>query len=424
MNNPIVTTSSSSIVEHSIIGDTPMRIPTVGRIRSGIMVLKKALQSSKKLVQIYQAGVTNQLSWQEIGSQLKKATGKDERMLVPKNVDYFTVRGNDFVDPGMAKNILSMYGEDRGQGIKLYKIPVIFPVDQWLSVIPHNLTHYTFSKRVHWSEYDRVGTRWCKQYVAAEIDERTKKAKRTFGGRKTMLRPENDGICDPDKCPEYQENKCSLSGRYIFYVPGTKGIGAVEIPTGSFYSMEQARSILGMVARIRNGKISGLHNGEPIFYLTKKQEEVSMIDDKGEPKRVKQWLITLETNIEIQSVFTQMEALQDDSPAPNLLESDIEEEFDVPEETTPDIETAPATTGHDLVKELRANLSAGLKALGIKPEDFNAYGLQELGDGWARKEDTLKYVNTLLGSAADDPVVLDQLKMNIFKLVNPPPEGV
>lgn len=433
MNNPLVTTSTNALQEHSIIGDTPLRIPTVGRIRSGIMVLIKAAQN-KQTKEIYLAGVEQQLSWHEIGLNLKKATGNDSRMLVPKNVDYFTVRGSDFVDPAQAKTILELYGENRGLGQKLYKIPVIFPVDEWLHVVPHGLNHYNFNQRMHWSEYDKDGSRWCKQHAPAEIDEATKKAKRSFGGRKTMLRPENKGVCDPENCPEYQAKKCSLSGRYIFYVPGIKGMGAVEIPTGSFYSMEQARSVLHMVASIRRGRIAGLHDGNPIFYLTKKQEEVSMIDDEGKVKRVKQWLITLEANIEIQNIFNQMDALEADSAAVDLLENDEPSELDDPnagddiavtgelvDNKAPPAETETpldtTLTGALLTKTLRSNVMQGLEILDISAADFNTFASDKWGSGWGKKDDTLNLAHQELSAAVDNTELTDRLKFSIWKAV-------
>ena len=63
---------------------------------------------------------------------------------------------------------------------------------------------------------------------------------RIFGGRKVTLRAENNGMCDPESCAEYQGKKCNLSGRFIFFVPGIKSISAFELPTNSFYAMQAA----------------------------------------------------------------------------------------------------------------------------------------------------------------------------------------
>jgi hypothetical protein len=42
-------------------------------------------------------------------------------------------------------------------------------------------------------------------------------------------RAQNDGLCDPECCHEYQTHLCSLSGRFIFFIPGIKSIGAFEL---------------------------------------------------------------------------------------------------------------------------------------------------------------------------------------------------
>ena len=36
--------------------------------------------------------------------------------LTPKNVPYFTVRGEDFPNPELARQIMDLYAEDRGDG--------------------------------------------------------------------------------------------------------------------------------------------------------------------------------------------------------------------------------------------------------------------------------------------------------------------
>ena len=67
-----------------------------------------------------------------------------------------------------------------------------------------------------------------------------RRAIRIFGGRKTMLRQDNGGVCDPEPCREYQNRQCNLSGRFIFFIPGINSISAFELHTNSFYAMNAA----------------------------------------------------------------------------------------------------------------------------------------------------------------------------------------
>ena len=122
---------------------------------------------------------------------------------------------------------------------------------------------------------------------------------RIFGGRKVTLRAENNGLCDPESCAEYQGKKCNLSGRFIFFVPGIKSISAFELPTNSFYAMQAAIEKFQTIGFMRGGRISGFLDGQRTpFYISKRLVEVSRIDEEGRPTRVAQWLIELEAPVD------------------------------------------------------------------------------------------------------------------------------
>lgn len=299
---------SNSIAElgkgQSVLGESQATIPTGGRIRSGIMVLTNASKSIKGATEIYNKGLAAGKSFNEIGADLYKATDGKAK-LTPKNVDYFTVRESDFNLHGTAKMIMDKYGEDRGHGRRLYRFPVIFPLDNWQAVMPHEFVCYTASEKKYWSEYDQAGNRLCM------MKQPIQKGHRIAGGRPTIKRPDNEGICNPDACPEYQSNpqKCKMHGKFKFYIPGIPGAAAIELPTSSIYSMMQARQAMEMVSFITGGKISGTWNGEPIFWISKKSEKVSMIDHKtGQAKKVSQFLISLDANVNMTDMFKQAEA--------------------------------------------------------------------------------------------------------------------
>jgi hypothetical protein len=91
-------------------------------------------------------------------------------------------------------------------------------------------------------------------------------------------------------------------------VPGIVGSSVISLPLTSFYGMDQARQTMAMVAHLRNGRISGTHNGKPIFYITKTLQEIQMLDrETGKPKRVSHWIVTLEANIDMLQMFQDAE---------------------------------------------------------------------------------------------------------------------
>ena len=80
---------------------------------------------------------------------------------------------------------------------------------------------------------------------------------RLFGGRKTVLREENNGLCEPEACREYQARQCNLTGRFLFFIPGIRSISAFELHTNSFYAMNAAIQKFETIGFLRGGRISG-----------------------------------------------------------------------------------------------------------------------------------------------------------------------
>lgn len=290
----------------TILGHRPARIPTAGKIRAGIKVLTRRAQESAQARAIYGQGVAAGRSFDDIERDLVKAIPELQYPLVPKNVPYFTVRGADFPDPDTARQIMDLYAEDRGDGVRrLYRFPVIFPADVWQMIMPHDLVCWGAGEKKYWSEYAPDGrTRVCKCYAPVAQDRNANKPARNFGGRRTQLRAENGGVCDPEHCREYQERKCNLSGRFIFYIPGIASCAACELPTNSLYSMTRAIEKLEALAFLRGGRISGFLDakGTP-FYISKVEREVPHIDEQGRSVRTKVWLIELEAPIDVVSLM-------------------------------------------------------------------------------------------------------------------------
>ena len=377
----------------SVLGEAQARIPIGGKVRAGIKVLTAAAAKHPKAPDIYRRGVQAGQTWDEIEKALKETCGFDRSPMTPRNVPYFTVRRADFAVPEVADRILEVYGEDRGDGRRLYRFPVILPLETWLGNMPHGLKAFTKSELVYWSDYGPDGSRYCYTRGTVEMDPRAKRARRVFGGRPTVLRPDNGGHCDPNACPEYQAGKCKLSGGMVFYIPGIPGSSAIQLPTTSFYSLSQWRQQMEMVAFLR-GRLSGTGpNGRPIFWLAKREPEVSMIDpETGRAKRVKQFLVALEADIDMGQVFNEDHAPALTGPeAVSMLEVEAIEGDVLPSED-PKAE----------IKALRAEVYAALQTLGIEAEQFAAYAARSWGEAWGKDMEALRLASRELDLAQDD----------------------
>lgn len=326
MTNAIVTINGARPACPTLLGNGPARIPVGGKIRAGIKVLTKKAAESPAAKDIYERGVAASHSFEEIERAIYQAAPNLQTPLIPKNVAWFTVRPNDFPNPEIARQILDAFGEDRGDGVqRLYRFPVIFPADAWQAVMPHELVAWGAHERKFWSDYSADGrTRYCKCYAPVPMASGGKRAIRLFGGRKTMLRPENDGICNPEGCPEFQSRQCNLSGRFIFFIPGIKSIDAFELHTNSFYAMSKAIEQFETLAFMRGGRISGfLDNKSTPFYLTKKLRDVPYVDEEGKAVRTTHWIIELEAPIDVTALLRANDddsATQDADEAARVLE--------------------------------------------------------------------------------------------------------
>lgn len=329
-----IQTATVRIAPATVLGQRQPRIPVGGKIRAGIKVLTKAAAGNPRVQALYDEGVAQQASFEEIGQQIANAFPDIKSPLVPKNVAWFTVRPGDFPNPAIANQILDTYGEDRGDGIKrLYRFPVVFPADTWQTVMPHELAVWNRTEKRYWSEYSADGhTRSCRMHAPVRIDQVSRRPIRTFGGRPTQLRPENNGLCDPERCPEFQNRLCNLTGRFIFYIPGIRSLDAIELQTNSFYAMSRAIERFETIAFMRGGRLSGfLDQARTPFYFTKKLRDVSHIDPRtGQPVRSAHWIIELEAPVDVTALLPhdELSTLRQADEAIQLLQGDTLEATD------------------------------------------------------------------------------------------------
>ena len=225
----------------TLLGQGPARIPTCGKIRAGIKVLTKKAAEQPTAQAIYDEGVAAGQSFEQIERAISEALPNLKTPLVARNVPWFTVRPQDFPNPEIAREILDAFGEDRGEGRHLYRFPVVFPSDYWQTVMPHELAAWGAHGKHYWSQYSTDGrVRHCMCHAPIAVDDTGRRTIRLFGGRKTVVREDNGGLCEPEACREYQQRECNLTGRVLFFIPGIRSIAAVELHTNSFYAMNAA----------------------------------------------------------------------------------------------------------------------------------------------------------------------------------------
>lgn len=382
MAQAIITVQGGSGSLPTLLGQAPARIPTGGKIRPGIMVLTRKAAEQSEAKAIYAQGVAEGRSFEAIEKALAQALPQLKSPLVPRNVPWFTVRGADFPNPEIAREILDTYGEDRGQGHRLYRFPVVFPSDHWQTVMPHELAAWSTHEKRFWSQYSPDGlVRHCMRHAPVPVDDTGRRTIRIFGGRKTMPRDENGGICNPDSCPEYQARQCNLTGRFLFFIPGIRSISALELPTTSFYAMSAAIQRFQAIAQMRGGRISGfLGRDRTTFFLTKVLKEVPHIDEHGRAVRVPQWIIELEAPVDVTALLRDHEdeetAIQQARLATQVVESS---------HTAADAVDAPAESDAVAQRPGRPTLEQLLEraqAMGVPRERYAAYADRRWGRGW------------------------------------------
>jgi hypothetical protein len=448
MTNAVVTINGAQPALPTLLGQGTVRIPAGGKIRAGIKVLTKKAAEHPKAKEIYERGVAANHSFEAIERAISEAVPELKTPLIPKNVPWFTVRPDDFPNPEIAKEILTAYGEDRGDGTKrLYRFPVVFPADMWQAVMPHELIAWGANEKKFWSEYAPDGrVRYCKCYAPVAMDPTSKRAIRIFGGRKTTLRQENGGLCDPELCREYQNRQCNLSGRFIFFIPGIKSIGAFELHTNSFYAMNAAIQKFETIAFMRGGRISGFLDGKRTsFFITKQLKDVPHIDETGRPVRVAHWIIDLEAPIDVTALLRTSEddetAIVNGSQAAQILEGtwpageatglepligadaseipaaggrtedkmqDADTRRNEPARTTPTSQAAPAAQAMPAQREVSTGPSIeqvlnAVAACGIATERYAAYAAKRWGPGWKINAAGRRRALAEIESFRDDP---------------------
>ena len=383
MANAIVTVHGGPSSIATVLGQSPPRIPTAGKIRAGIKVLTRTAADHPRACEIYERGVAAGESFDQIERLLAEALPKLRNPLVPRNVAWFTVRSQDFGNPILAQQLIDTHGEDRGEGHHLYRFPVVFPSDHWQTVMPHELAAWGASERRYWSEYSPDGrVRHCKCHAPVPLDTGGKRALRLFGGRKTVLREDNGGVCEPEACREYQTGQCNLSGRFLFFVPGIRSLSAFELHTSSFYAMNAAIQKFETISFLRGGRISGfLDSQRTPFYLSKKLMQVARIDEQGRAVRVPQWIIDLEAPVDVAELLRENEDVETAIVQAHRAAQVLEDRSSVTNEA-PRVGEVAQPTGSGEGEPTLAQVLAFADRLGIPGAAYGAYADRRWGPGW------------------------------------------
>ncbi len=392
---PAIVVQGGSAAAPTLLGQGPARLPTGGKIRAGIKVLSRRAAEQPAAQAIYEQGVAQGHSFEQIEHAIVAALPGLETPLVPRNVQWFTVRAQDFANPEIAGQILEAHGEDRGEGRRLYRFPVVFPTDHWQSVMPHELAAWGANDKRYWSQYSADGrVRHCMSHAPVPVDDTGRRTIRLFGGRKTVLREDNGGVCEPESCREYQQRQCNLTGRFLFFIPGIRSISAFELATNSFYAMNAAIRKFEAVGFLRGGRISWyLDRQRTPFYLTKRLLQVPHIDEHGRAVRVAQWIIDLEAPVDVTTLLREHEdvetAIAQADLATQILQGGgrgpggnaggaVTLDAPTPSPSPALREQVPVREGRPTLEQLMSRV----QACGIAPERYHAYADRRWGPGW------------------------------------------
>lgn len=396
----------------ALMGKQTLSPKVSGKIRPGIQILTKAGKENPRAVALYNDGVAKGNSYEDIEDRIYKEL--DIHALRPVNTPFFTVRRGDFGGmPELADLILNKYGEVRDDNVRrLYRFPVVFGADEITRILNFSFQMYGKSGIQYWSGDSSDGqTRTCNTF--APIAREGSKVVRLVAGRDVVPRSDNQGICTPGLCPEFQDKKCTMRGRLLFYIPGVPGGGLIELPTGSKNFGVDSETVLNDIIRLGNGRIPTMVDGKPVFYITKRLRNVPMIDyEQGKATRTDQWIIEIEADIDMSRLRVSTTPLyligNASSAAAALTGAPAQEhgiDMPLPGERKPRVnsdiagdkessmktpEPEKKADAHAGIKAMRSELAGLLDANRIDTKAYAAVAARKWGDVWSRSDASIK----------------------------------
>lgn len=292
----------------SILGDyanlrvnQSRNLPVSGQIRPGTKVMTNAAKGNPFAVQMFEDAQAGLQSFKEAEKKILDKT-QIKNPFRPTNTPYFNVYPHD-VEGGKntVDRIMEMYGEVRPGDTekRLYSFPMIFP-DLPNGVEGFLPSEYRMDVGVvkYHSAYTPDGVRQC--FNLPEVDKEAQAKRKKFIRRKAVAR----GECVPEVCPEFGRGLCTFNTKVHFYIPGVTGSGTFMVRTASTYAAEDLFVRLEQLSRICNGVLPKFDNhGRPVFFMSKMKKQRTYFDENGTQKTGEQWVIVLETTIEMPKVI-------------------------------------------------------------------------------------------------------------------------
>jgi len=400
------------------------RPPTVGTISPGIKILTAKAAAIPGLKKVYDEGAAVGASYEEIEKSLKQVKDCPPYPLRPSNAPYFRVEQGQFTVPGAADLIMKNYATTRPGDTEphLYSFPIVFRQTNIDDVFRERFEAWQSSGILRWSEEQSDGTSACMKKEELGAD---KNRRRRWGGREDIV----DRVCDPNDCDFFQaeQQQCFHSASLFFIIPALPGVGLIEL---SFKSIYGSGSIMDVLMDAQDGlrglglDINSLYKGQPIFSLSKRREEVAVMDWKtGKPSRRVQDIIHLDAvGINLMDVMRESQGLEALTapvaalPGPSVeIPTDDSSGVEMTQTGTIDVKTGeiteePKPTPAKMtpeVRSLRAQLQALTKRLEWTPDEIKEWIAANYADvkDPSRDEASLIKMCTELACLIDPPVV-------------------
>jgi len=292
-----------------------MKSTVGGSLRPGIKVLTKAAMANPEIVKIYNQGVANLQSFDDIEKEICKKFPDVKNPMYPRNVEYFSVSAKKFPSIAAAKQFVEDFGEDRGDGVKrIYRVPVAFKSDNLEEIFPNTLQGFSDGSQHYMVIDESTGQHLCmyRKPIDSKLAKRGRVLPREFSIK---------GDCDPNNCAMYASGKCKFNASLEFYIPGTS-LGLITMTTSSMYASQDIWAAL-LQAKQALGYLPALNprTQKPVFWLTKVETERAFFDENGTRKTGKQWSPKLHAELDFAVGVANKQLLSMGQPSVQSLEA-------------------------------------------------------------------------------------------------------
>lgn len=281
-----------------------------GKIRAGFKVMTRKASENPVAASIYKKALEGKLSFQQAATEIKQKAGIDNPFY-PRNTPQFHAHPWDMESGKIASDkLMGLYGEERDGDTapQLYRFPVVFPdIDRGGidTILGSGLAVRGTTSIINYqSQYSEDGVRNC--VYLPPVTRNADTSRKQFNRRQFVIR----GVCDTEKCVEYAMGACRFTGTLRFYIPGMSGGGVFSLETGSTQAASEIyirlASILQECGRLPNFT----PDGEPVFFVTKAKKPRTYYDENGAQKKGDQWVVVLETAIDLAKMRLQQERKQ------------------------------------------------------------------------------------------------------------------